>query len=248
MTKQLHPAFIYVLMCLIVVTITCGTVEENIYDPEFNVYGIMYNGHSYQRLVVDRTYRMDEPSESYLDDALVILSIDGRSDTLEFLYDIYPFGTYYAWDFSIDPATTYELTVSKEGMDTLYGMTTVPGDFSILNPDFDTLSLSDTIVFTRSQGAALYICTCGYDDYPGHSARFYYIPDPDDTIEALVLGDYFYGIPSGWYPFSIDACDSNYYEYIWKRTDSTYACGVTGGVGLFGSSWTVSKQFYIITD
>jgi hypothetical protein len=245
MIKRLYPAFVFILLCLIVMTITCGGLDESIYDPEFNVYGILYNGYSFQQIIVERTYRLDEPSEPSLDDALVILSADEMSDTFAFLAGN-P-STYIAWDLSIQPATTYELMVIKEGLDTLYGITTVPSDFIIQNPEYDTLTLSDTVVFTRSHGAAVYMCTCGYD-YTGYRVRFLYYPDPVDTIETLVLGNYFYDIPSGFYPFTIDACDSNYFKYTWERTDSVYAAGVTGGLGLFGSSWTVSKQFYIIAE
>lgn len=233
----------FLIILASIVMLSCGQVEDNIYDPEFNVYGVLYSEHTYQRIVVDRTYRMDEPSQPYVDSTLVIILTEGSVDTLEL--DSLT-GKYYAWYYSIQPATTYELCVTREGFDTLHGSTNVPGNFIIQNQEFDTLTLDDSLIFTKSMGVAFYACNCGVEY--GYYVEFPYWPDPDDTIESLVLGDYFYNIPSGLYPFTITACDSNYYKYNFERTDSVYSAGVTGGVGLFGSSWTVSKEFYIITE
>jgi len=230
---------------MLMVALSCGQVEDGIYDPEFNVYGLLFSTQTIQEIIVDRTYLMDEPSGQYVDDALVVLSSDGYIDTLVFSS---AWGKYMSSiSHNLQPATTYTLSVTRVGFDTLYGSTHVPDTFSILNPVYDTLTLEDTIVFTKSIGAALYGCWVT-EISTLMKINFVVWSDPDDSLESFILGEYFYNIPSSLYEISITAYDSNYYSYHFERTDSIHCAGVTGGVGLFGSSWNARKEFYIITD
>ena len=223
--------------------LSCGQVEEGIYDPEFNVYAMLYSWKPLHEIIVDRTYRMDELSQQYVDDAAVILSTTGFRDSLVF----YPTTeTYVSTPHDLQPGATYELLVAKEGLDTLYGSTTVPGDFIILNASLDTLILTDSITFLSSTGCAIYEITV-LEITTFLTYHTYYAPDPHDTI-AVMLGDIVYTIPSSIYEIGITALDSNYYHYYFEPPDSIHTAGVSGGVGMFGSSWTVSKQFYIVTE
>lgn len=242
---RFYRPFLLIFVCSIVLTITCGELDESIYDPEFNVYGILYSWQHYLDIIIDRTYRMNEPSEPYVDDALVILTTTGYTDTLAF--DSVS-GHYLSSTFlTIMPGATYELLAAKDGFDTLRGSATVPGDFTILNTEEDTLTLSDTILFTPSTNAAVYDCTLR-ELATAMEFEFWYFPDKNDTLYTLILGYEVYGIPSSMYRLFITAYDSSYFSYNFKAPDSLYACGVTGGVGLFGSSWTVSKRFFIVNE
>jgi len=243
MTVRRQYTYLLVLLITGLMIVSCSHVDDSIYDPEFNVYGILYSWKPRHEIIVDRTYRMNEPSEPYVNDATVILSTGGFRDTLIYDNTLQRYSSGY---HELQPSTTYDLFVSKDGIDTLRGSTTVPGDFVIVNMIMDTLALMDSIRFTHSQGAAMYELTIR-EPLTSTEYSFWYFPDPEDTL-TTVLGNYIYNIPSSVYEILITALDSNYRDYYFEPLDSLYAAGVTGGVGLFSSSWTVSKQFYIITE
>ena len=231
------------ILIITLMIVSCGQVEESIYDPEFNIYAVLYSWNPIHEIIVDRTYRMNEPSELFVDDAAVILFCNVFRDSLVFN------GTtnrYQSSPHPIQPGTTYEVLIAKEGFDTLWGVTTVPDSFSIVNPVMDTLSLHDTLLFTRSEGSTAYFLSLleltTFLEY-----SFWYHADSADT-QGIILGDLIYSIPSSVYEISVTAFDSNYTQYNFGPFDSLRAAGVTGGVGLFGSSWTVYRQFYVVTE
>jgi hypothetical protein len=221
----------------------CGQIDDGIYDPEFNVHGVLYSWKSIHEIIVDRTYRMDEPSEPFVNDAAVILFCGLFRDSMIFN------GTtsrYQSSAHPIQPGITYEILVAKDGFDTLWGITTVPDSFSIVNPVLDTLSLTDTLKFTRSAGSMFYsLSILELTTYLEYS--FWYHADSADT-QTIILGTLLYDIPTSVYEISVTAYDTSYEHYYYGSSDSLRAEGVTGGVGLFGSCWTESRQFYIVTE
>ncbi len=213
------------------------------YEPQLNVFGVLSNLQQSQEIIVDRTYRIDEPAGPVIDDAFVVLSRNNFSDTLEFSYAN---ERYISGPFTLLPEVTHELLVVKEGFDTLHAATTMPGNFTIFFPVYgDTLTLQDTIRLTQSIGAALYSIaftqnTGGYGPFAWHE------PDPSDTLIQIPVGEYWDEPVEGYFTIYIAAYDSNFYDYYFAEDDSIIQAGVTGGVGLFGSTWTRVTSSYVL--
>jgi hypothetical protein len=225
--------------------ISCENTPEAEFEPQLNVSAVLTNIVQIQEILVDRTYSINEPSGPVIDDALVILTGNGYIDTLEFSYSSQ---RYLSAPLNLVPLTTYELVVEKDGLDTLHGMTTVPGDFTVFQPvGDDTFTLQDTIVFTQSEGAALYNFI--FVHYTGgFGPSFLYEPDPLDTLVRIPVGEYVNEQCVGLFTIYILACDSNFYEYHYVFDDSVKQAGVTGGVGLFGSTWAEATGAFVIFE
>jgi hypothetical protein len=233
------------LVILLLAFVACENNPEVEFEPQLNVFAVLTNIVQTQEIIVDRTYSIDEPSEPAIDDAFVILTGNGYTDTLEFSYSSQ---RYLSAPINLIPQATYELVVEKGGLDTLYGVTTVPGDFAVSYPvGYDTLTLQDTIVFTQSSGAALYNFV--FIHYTGgFGPSFMYEPSPLDTLVRVPVGEYLDEHCLGLFTIFIIACDSNFYEYQHVLEDSITQAGVTGGVGLFGSTWTEATSAWVFFE
>jgi hypothetical protein len=244
-TKRLRYIIPWLLLMLLLIGINCETYVDLDYEPQLNVFGILSNGQQRQEILVDRTYQIDEPSGSLIDDALVIISRDNLVDTLE--YSIID-DRYISDPFTIVPEGTYNLLVVRDGFDTLQGATTIPGNFTIIFPVYgDTLTLQDTITLTRSEGAVLY--TVSFIMSAGVFGPFiWHEPDSSDTLVHIPVADYWEPPVEGYFTIYITAYDSNCYEYYLAEQDSIAQAGVTGGVGLFGSMWTRYTSTYVLFE
>jgi hypothetical protein len=229
----------YLIFLTILVLIACDAVSVNEYETQLNVYLHLNNYTGYTEAFVDRAYKIDEPAEPYLKNALVTISTGNRIDTLFFdeLYD-----KYINWYMSVLPGSTYYLTVSKQDFDTLFGETTVPGPFYFLNQPGDTITLEDTIIFHQSEGAVLYYCLF---DRAYSSKCLWVKPDTLDRFIKIRVGDHIGSPPEGYCEFKVTAFDRNYYEYYFEPVDSLMQVGVTGGLGLCGSAWQEQITLYI---
>lgn len=230
MQKSRRNAIIIVVLFIILISCEKSLFEE--YEPELNIFCLLECPSLHYTVIVDRTYRMNEPSNEYIEDALVILSGPNSVDTLQFIG-----GKYYpVHSFWIEPEKRYQLTVIKEGFDTVIAQTKTPGNFSIVYPQLrDTLTISDTIILTKSSGASYY---CGYfTDENDYKIPFWYVPDTLDSLVRIPIPFYLTFAQSGYYTIEILACDENYYQYsqFKPEQDSVLQAGVTGGVGVFAS-------------
>lgn len=206
-------------------------VEE--YEPELNVFSVLNAFETQHRVIVDRTYTMDEPSGGLIEDAFVVLSGHDWMDTLVFSYGT---GNYHSDPFFIAPLDTCELMVAREGLDTLTGVTVIPGYFTIVSPaHYDTVTLQDTIVITKSEHAALYSCFL-HEDVTGYGTFFWHEPDPFDSLIQIPMDQYLDFFPTGYFTLYVVAYDPSCYEYYFASGDTAQQAGVTGGVGLFGST------------
>lgn len=231
--------FCYLTM-LILLFIACDAVTVDEYETQFNVYTVLKN-RSYNEVYVDRTYTIDEPSAPYIDDALVTLSMSNSVDTLAFDTT---YSRYIKWYMDIQPGTTYYLEVSKQGLDTLFGETTVPGEFEFINPWNDTITLEDTVIFSRSNGSFVYYCIfTSAESY--ESDEFWLKPDTLDSLVKIRVGDYIGNLPTGNCRILVTAFDRNYYKYTFEPDDSLRQAGVTGGLGLCGSAWREDITLYL---
>jgi hypothetical protein len=246
MQKSRRNAIIIIVLFIILISCEKSLFEE--YEPELNIFCLL-ECHlvSYITVTVDRTYRMDEPSDEYIDDALVILSGPNSVDTLQFSPER---GTYRSvYELWIQPEKTYQLTVVKEGFDTLIAQTKTPGNFSIVYPQRrDTLTISDTIILTKSSGAPYYY---GYfTDENDYKIPFWYVPDTLDSLVYIPIPFYLTFAQSGYYTIEILACDENYYQYsqFKPEQDSVLQAGVTGGVGVFASYQYRHVYVYLVLE
>ncbi|UCC12972.1 MAG: hypothetical protein JSW02_05445 [candidate division WOR-3 bacterium] len=233
-----------IMLCVIIfagaVSLVCERSAVEIYDPQLNIYSVLHSDHASQSVIVDRTYRMDEPAGPVIDDALVILSSWSSVDTLTFDQGS---DAYWTYNLILQPLTEYSLMVWRDGFDTLYARTTLPGPFTILYPEhFDTVTFSDTVVLTKSDHAAVYAVSFG-DEF----GMFFEPPDTSDSLMIIPLAEVF----SGWSPGNffcrlwVAACDSNFYRYYDEMNNDPDVTGIDGGVGLFGSLWIESVDMFV---
>jgi hypothetical protein len=227
------------MIFVFMLSVFCEKNSEE-YQPQLNVYCILRNDVPYQKVVVDRTYRMDEKAIYDLEDVQVILSGDGVCDTL--IEDYANSGLFRTRDtFPIFTGKTYYLQVSARGFDTLTGITTVPDSFEIISPE-------------NGDTADIYSALVIYNNRPGnwYYITFYY-QDSISTFEQLmqivskiggIPGDY-WAIDTGFYYARVSAVDTNFVAYYLLPSDSLPHCGVKNGLGLFGSSFTKSVRFYL---
>ncbi len=234
-----------ILAVLFIILISCEKSLFEEYEPELNIFCLLECPSLHYTVIVDRTYKMDEPSDEYIDDALVILSGPNSVDTLQFIG-----GKYHPiHSFWIEPEKTYQLTVMKEGFDTVIAQTKTPGNFNIVYPQFlDTLTISDTIILTKSSGAPYYY---GYfTDENDYKIPFWYVPDTLDSLVRIPIPFYLTFAQSGYYRIEILACDENYYQYsqFKPEQDSVLQAGITGGVGVFASYQYRSVRVYFVLE
>jgi len=241
--RSIHGT-VFRISLLLLSCIACSDISDE-FESQLNIFGVLTDIYQIQEIIVDRTYPIDEPTGPVIDDALVILSGNSWIDTLEFSYSSQ---RYLTKPLNLTPLTTYELIVEKEGFDTLYAATTVPGNFTIFFPVLnDTLTLQDTILFAQSKGADLYgLVFIRYSGSFGPS--FWYEPDPLDSMVQIPVREYVDEQCTGQFMIYILAYDSNYYEYYYLEHDSVAQAGVTGGVGLLGSTWTEATSAYVLFE
>lgn len=232
-------SFVISFVCLWLLACDHSAVET--YDSQLNVYSVLKSDHATQKVVVDRTYKTDEPTGDLIDDALVILSSWASVDTL--VYDDNA-GSYRTYSVIVQPLSEYNLMVWRDDFDTVYAHTTIPGPFLILFPEhYDTVTFSDTVVLTISDRAAIY--AVWFDGAPSY--MFFDIPDTVDSLMTIPLADVF----AGWSPgnflcrLNIAAADSNFYHYHALQEYDPEKTGVIGGVGLFGSLWIESVDMFV---
>ncbi len=243
-TKLKIHEYSVLFIALVIVYIACDVASINEHEPQFNVYTVLINRSSCTEVFVDRTYDIDELSEPYVNDAFVTLSTNTTVDTM-FFDTLFFSGRYIRWDMIIQPGTIYYLEVSKQGFDTLFGETKVPDVFQFINQPNDTITLEDTVLFERSNGAIVYYCLFRSVEFYGSKDEFWLKPDTLDSLVKIRVGDHIGDLPEGLCDITITAFDPNYYEYHFEPDDSLMQAGTTGGLGLCGSAWFEEITLYL---
>ncbi len=219
------------------------------FEPMLNVYCVLKSSEPYQKVIVDRTYGLDEKSIYDLEDVQVILSGNGMCDTLveDAIYG--ELGIFLTSDtFPILHGKTYHLQVSAKGFDTLTGITTVPDSFEIIYPrNGDTIYGSyASVIFSnpfRNRwfyylsyyyfDDTLLLCQSGFiRNYAG--SKNFWMPITDFVCD------------SGIYSLVVYAVDTNFVEYYHIPSNSIPKCGIEKGIGLFGSFYTTTVDFYFV--
>lgn len=239
--KKIYPASAAIIFLGLL--LNCDNIIDTEYENQLNICGVLKSDyHSTlleQRILVSQTYEMNEKSEPWIDDASVILSAYAQQ------YILHNIGlSFYSNYLEFAPGDTISITVARQGLDTLYGSTVIPGPISVLHPTpNDTVSFSDSILLRICANGALYY---GYGATDlGRRLEAYYLPDENDSLIIIPLqgfGDY---LGPGLFHFLFVVFDSNYYNYFIDN-DSIVSAGVTGGIGLFGSSYMTETWFELV--
>lgn len=235
---------------LIIIFVNC---ENNIdFEPQFNVACILSNDKPYPYVIVDRTYSMDEPAKYDLQDVFGYISGPGIVDTLvhirEKLFRVKN-------PIFVQPESIYSLYLEAHGIKPLTGHTRVPGRFKIISPlPDDTITLSDSLVFTKSRFEAGYYLCCRTKEAEYYSVERMHPPQfTNDTILKFPVEQFYHYITQpGYYQFYVIACDTNYFNYRnhWEDNgqNAPPKYGIENGIGFFGSTWVESVNVYVKVD
>lgn len=219
--------------------IACPNTPDHDFQPQLNVFGVMRNDYIEQKINIDRTYAMQDTTGYDLQNTFAIISGDSLCDTLSQSWKFIWIG----FDHSVLPLHTYRIMACADGLDTLWGETTVPGAFTFLFPQLgDTVYGDDTILIRKSEGGKVYEFRLFQNDtFPSMVISF-----PDflpDTMFRLPASELYFG--EGYNRMQIAAYDSNFFNYQYQFRENEYPqCGVNGGLGAFCSAYVNSVSFY----
>lgn len=236
--------FFYVLLF----SIYCWRGPDDDFEPMLNVCGVLRNETNSFKLLVDRTYRIDEQPDFDQSRIAVFLFDSSLADTHVASLVSYDDKQYHEIrGLQVNAGATYHLMVYADGYDTVFGRTTVPGDYHILTPsDSDTITVLDTLVFTVGEGVAEYVIECIGEQL---WSQYYVYPDSNDDDSIISLPLYLFPPYSQTVKFIINGHDSSIFNYFhYYDSDDPPRCGVTGGIGLFGSAWVKSVDVYLKVD
>ena len=230
--------FKWIPLPAVLLVMACPNTPAEDFQSRFNVFGVMRNDFYVQDFSIDRTYAMDDTTGYDLQDAFAVIFDDSLCDTL-YQYD--PSTVLWHSDLSAQPGHTYRIMVCAEGLDTLWGETTVPGAYRVIFPQpGDTVYNDDTILIRKSDGAKVYEVQFLQNEHIYLAINF---PDflPDSMFRfpvselTLLTGDQ---------RLAIGAYDSNYFNYQYQFSEDYPQCGVRGGLGAFCSAYVNSVNFY----
>ncbi len=234
----------------------CEVTPSEQFEPRLVVHGLVLAGSDSVQVNVNRSYAIDEPFDSVFSDA------DGMAwrgtDTWPLVHgirDIYGTGQIL---LSVTPGDTLGIRIAREGLDTVYGRTVVPDSFRILFPcDGDTVTMSDSMVWTRSRSCAGYYMSIRSID---RNDTFYFkATAANDTsgnnFDSLVFRlrqmVFLYLYEPGIHTLRVYALDTNYFNWVKAGGFGMGASETTrlsGGLGVFGSGVADSVEVYVRLD
>jgi hypothetical protein len=241
-------------LCLFV--FACEVTPSEQFTPRLVVHGLVLAGSDSVHVNINRSYAIDEPFDSVFPGASGF--VWRGSDTWPLLNsgrDIYRTGS-----FAHRPASgdTFGIRVAKDGFDTVVGQTVVPDSFRILFPRAgDTVTMSDSMVWTRSHDCAGYYMSFRSTD---RGDTFYYnLVIPNDTsgnnFDSLVFRlrqmVFLYLFEPGRHTLRLFALDTNYFDWVNAggfNGGSGETTRLSGGLGVFGSGVGESIEVYVRAD
>ncbi len=226
----------------------CELTPDQPFAPQLVVHSLLRTGENRARARVNRSYKLSEKYDSLFPDAR--LKITSHIGEWQFVYDG---GDSYITPepVPVENRDTWFLVVSHPDFDTVTGRTIVPQPYEIIFPRAgDTISVNDSMVWTRSQ------------DAKGYYLSFRQVQDIDTFyLDAIIPNDSFditydsllVRIPKMFFLFLVApppdsppkpctlwvwALDTNYYDWVLGATGLTGkdSMHLSGGLGVFGSA------------
>lgn len=255
-----HRGLILVACGLWLLLAACEVTPSGQFTPQLAIHGLVLAGSSSVQVNVNRSYAIDEPFDTMFPG---VSSVIWRgADTWPLTNskrDIY-------WNPELQPAPapgdTFGIRVAKEGFDTVYGRAVVPETFSILFPrDGDTVTMSDSMVWTRSRHCAGYYMS--FQSVLDNGDTVYYdLPIPNDTtgrnFDTLLFRFpqmvFLYQFKQGIHTLRVYALDTNYFDWVsaggfglggGSTPETTH---LSGGLGVFGAGAGESLRVYVKTE
>jgi len=224
--------FIIIFFC------ACPKTPETNFQSQLNVFGVVRSDQDVQEVAIDRTYAMDDSTDYDLQKAFATMSSDTTCDTFFNLE-----GKDFMVIQSAEPLHMYKIMVAADGLDTLWGETTLPGAFTFIFPQSgDTVFNDDTILIKKSWGGKVY----EFRLYQNDTIPFMVMSFPDflpDTLFRFPVSELYLG--EGYNRMQIAAYDSNFFNYQYQYGSNEYPqFGVKGGLGAFCSAYVNSVNFY----
>jgi hypothetical protein len=230
------------LIFMVMLFIACPKSHDADFQSQLNVFGVMRSDMGEQQLIIDRTYAMEDTTGYDLQNVLATMSGDTLCDTLQ-LMAVNGMGLFVGFHHPGEPQQTYKIMVCADGLDTLWGETTVPGVFTILFPQpGDTVFYDDTVLIKKSPGGKVY----EFGLYQNDTIPSMVMSFPDfftDSMFRFPVSELYLG--EGAWRMQIAAYDSNFFNYQYQYGSNEYPqCGVNGGLGAFCSAYVNSVSFY----
>jgi hypothetical protein len=223
---------------MVMLFIACPKSRDADIKIQLNVFGVIRSDFNHQQVVIDRTYAMDDTTWWDLENSFVTMTGDTFCDTLHTLGYEKEFTGFY---HPVETGQTYKIMVAAEGLDTLWGETTVPGAYTVIFPQpGDTIDNSDTILIRKSPGGKIY----EFGLYQNDTMLCSYMSFPDfltDSLFRFPVSELYLG--DGDWRLEIAAYDSNFFNYQYSSNEYPQ-CGVRGGLGAFCSAYVNSIEFY----
>jgi len=245
MTKKFLSSYrgytpILILAVGIMLFSACPKTPGEDFQSELNVFGVIRSDRGAQFIIVDRTYAMDDTMGWDLENAFVTMTGDTFCDTFHLWEYEREFRGFY---HPLETGQTYNIMVAADGLDTLWGETTMPGAYAFIFPQpGDTVDNSDTIIIRKSPEGKVYEFRLYQNDTIAVMGMSY----PDfltDTLFRLPVEEM--NLPEGDLRLEIAVYDSNFFNYQYQYGSNEYPqCGVSGGLGAFCSAYVNSVNFY----
>jgi hypothetical protein len=245
-------------LCLVLLLAACEVTPSEQFKPQLVVEGLVRAGYPVVQVSINRTYRMDEPFDTIFPGADgVIWHWPYTRPLANTTRDFYSTGVPHPGPA---PGDTFGIRVAKDGFDTVYGQTVVPDSFRLLFPlGGDTVSINDSMVWTRSRSCAGYYMSLRSVD---QGDTFYYsLAIPNDTtgnnLDSLRFKFpqmvFLYQFKPGIHTLRVYALDTNYFDWV-SAGGFGFGSGtgetthLSGGLGVFGSMVGESVKVVVRTD
>jgi hypothetical protein len=245
-------------LCLVLLLAACEEAPSELFTPQLVVHGLVLAGSSSVQANINRTYAIDEPFDAMFPDVNGV--VWRGSDTWPLLNaarDVYATGPLQSRPA---PGDTFGIRIAKDGFDTVYGRTVVPDSFRILFPlEGDTVSINDSMVWTRSRNCAGYYMSLQSID---RGDTFYYslaLPNDtsgnnlDSTIFKFPQMVFLYQFEPGRHTLRVYALDTSYFDWasaggFGPGSGASETTQLSGGLGVFGSGVGESVGVYVKKD
>jgi hypothetical protein len=235
----------------------CEVTPSEQFTPQLVVHGLVLAGSPTVQANINRTYAIDDTFDTIFPGASGV--VWRRKDTWPVANSVRDVYATEELQSRPAPGDTFGIRIAKDGLDTVYGHTVIPDSFRILFPrEFDTVTMSDSMVWTRSRNCAGYYMSFRSVD---QGDTFYYsLAIPNDTsgnnFDSLVFTlpqmVFLYQFKPGRHTLRVYALDTNYFDWV-RAGGFGFGMGapetthLSGGLGVFGSGVGESVRVYVKT-